>query len=123
MNKIDFDLMLWAEDQVNTMHRSGFHGMNIIYKILKDPGISTGGSRHRILWWPKSKRIARMSKAMHQVSQRGQLCLLVEYGKIVKLHDGQILEKAEFSRFMGFGCKCFDANVKISRNILIPLIN
>lgn len=123
MKQIDFDLTLWAEDVVNKMHRSGFSGINIIEKILKDPGISTSGTRHRVLWWPRSKRIAKMSRAMHQVSQRGQLCLMVEYGRIVKPHDGQILEKREFSRFMGFKTEVFDENITMARNILIQLVN
>ncbi len=123
MKKIDSLLTEWARDCVRTAHQSGFSGINIIEKILHDPGISTRGSRHRIHWWPSNKRIAEVSRAMHQVSQRGQLCLIVEYGKVVKPQDGQILTKEEFSKFMRFKVKVFDENITTARNILIPLLN
>ena len=122
-NKIDADLTVWAREKVSTLHRSGYSGINIIEKILRDPGIATGGSRHRILWWPRSKRLAKMSRAMHRVSQRGQVCLVVEYGEIVKPNNGQILTKQEFSRYLGISVKIFDKNIKKARNILIPLVN
>ena len=122
-DEIDADLTVWARDRVRTLHRSGYSGINIIEKILKDPGIATGGSRHRILWWPRSNRLARMSRAMHHVSQRGQVCLVVEYGEIVKPNDGRILTKQEFSRYLGISVKIFDKNIIQARNILIPLVN
>jgi len=123
VRKIDVLLTEYAEDVVNSMTDTGFSGINIIEKILRDPGISTQGSKHRVLYWHRNKRIAKMSKAMHHVSQRGQLCLIVKYGRIVK-EDGQILTRQEFSRFMKFkNVKVFNEAADVARNILIPLMN
>jgi len=120
-DKIDSLLKEWAYDQVRTLHRSGYSGINIIEKILKDPGIATRGSKHRVLWWPKNKRLAKVSRAMHRISQRGQVCLVVEYGEIVKPDDGQILTKQEFSRFLGISSRKFDEEVRNAKNKLYQL--
>jgi hypothetical protein len=130
MKKLDFWLTEWAEHQVNIMHRCGYSGVNIIEKILKDPGISTGGSKHRVLWWPKNKRIAQMSRAMknkriaqmsramHQISPYSRLCLVVEYGRIVQQKNGQILTKKEFCAKRGHSCAFFDECVRDAKNKL-----
>jgi predicted DNA-binding WGR domain protein len=99
------------------MHHSGYSGINVIEKNAKDPGISTYNSKHKIHWWPKNKRIARLSRAMHQMSSIRRSCLIVEYGRIVK-EDGQLLTKQEFSKFVGLRPWEFDENIKLSRKML-----
>jgi hypothetical protein len=118
MKKLDFWLTEYCEHQVNIMHRSGYSGVNIIEKILKDPGIATGSSKHRVLWWPKNKRIAQMSRAMHQISPYSRLCLVVEYGRIVQQKNGQILTKKEFCAKRGHSCAFFDECVRDAKNKL-----
>ena len=116
--KLDRWLVEYCEDIVNTLHRSGYSGINIIEKILKDPGISTGGSRDRILWWPKNDRMAKMSKAFHQISGYSRLCLVVEYGRMVLPENGQILTKEMFCRKLGKSCAFFDVCVKQAKTKL-----
>ena len=86
----------WAEDAAETLHRSGYSGINVIEKLLRDPGVVSGGS-HRVLWWPKNQRIARVSKAMHQVDPRSQCCLVVRYGRVV-MEDGQLMRAGDLVR-------------------------
>ena len=117
MRNLDFLLVEYCEHLVNVMDRSGFSGVNIIEKILKDPGISTLGSKHRILWWPKNKRIAMMSRAFHHVIPRARVCLVVEYGKVLK-EDGWILTKKEFCADSGSSCALFDSYVKVAKKQL-----
>ena len=121
--KLDDLLKEWAYDRGRTMHRPGYSGINILEKLLRAPGIATRGSRHRILYWPRSKRLGKMERAMHRISQRGQCCLIVQYGDIVKPEDGQILTKQEFSRFLGISVNKFDKNITDSRNTLINIKN
>lgn len=112
MSKLDSDLTMWAEDIVNTIHRTGYTKISVIERMVSDPGIATRGSKHRVLWWPRNKRIARISRAMHQVHPYGRLCVVVEYGRLVQSHNGQILTKKEFSRKKGHSCAFFDICVK-----------
>jgi len=81
------DLDEWCRDQVNNAYSSDFSGINVIEKILRDPGMSTDGSRDRVLYWPRSKRIARISRAMHQVDSISRVCLIVDSGHLMK-EDG-----------------------------------
>ena len=88
-SKLDGEICEWAKDVINSSSSSGFSGINIIEKILRDPGFSTGGSRHRVHWWPRNKTIAKMSRAMHQIDPISQVCLVVDSGNLVK-EDGNI---------------------------------
>jgi len=93
---------------IDTMHKSGFTGINVIEKLLHDPGISTQGSLHRVLFWHKNRRFARMSKALAQIPEEQHECLAVEYGQGVKIEDGQILTKKEYCAHIGHSCAVFD---------------
>ena len=96
-NKLDRWLKRWADSVLSDLSRSGFSGINVVEKILKDPGISTKGARHRILWWPRSVAIAEVSRAMHQVSPIEQACLVIRHGRPVK-PDGRIFDELELSK-------------------------
>jgi len=98
MRNLDSLLVEYCEHLVNTYHRSGYGGQNIIHKILQDPGISTLGSRHKILWWPKNKRIFKMGRAFHHLDIMQQMVLIVNYGRIVDPDNGQIVDDVCFSR-------------------------
>ena len=120
--KLDYLLQEWAQGCVTDMGKSGYSGINIIEKILRDPGISTKGSRHRVLWWPRNRKMARMSKAMHQIPKRRQVCLIVEYGGIVNDDNGQLLTKKDIRAHFGLKCKDFDIYVKKSRKRLREIL-
>lgn len=104
--RIDGLLSEWAEDIVLNAHKSGFSGINVVEKILRDPGISTGGSRHKVHWWPRNKRIAKMSRAMHQIDSVSQVCLIVKYGRIVN-DDGSIFDEKQLVRNSSIGMNDF----------------
>ena len=98
MRTLDSLLVEYCEHLVNTYHRSGYSGQNIIHKILQDPGISTQGSRHRVLFWPKNKRLFKMGRAFHHLDIMQQMILIVFYGRIVDPDNGQIVDDLTFSR-------------------------
>lgn len=94
-DKIDYLIVEWAESVIKDMHKSNFSSINVIEKILRDPGISTAGSRHKTHWWPSNRRVAMMSRAMHQIDPIAQICLVVKYGKMVNPDDGSIFSEKD----------------------------
>ena len=122
VNKLDRWLTEWAEEQIYSADCCGYSGINIVERILRDPGRSTKGSRHKVLWWPRNYRVGRVSRAMHQIPVMSQLCLIVEFGKIVKPENGQVLEKHEFSINYGFGARKFDRYVRKAKNKLSRIL-
>ena len=84
----------WARDMVSQANNSGFSGINVVEKILRDPGISTKGGSHKILWWPKTRRIAKLSRAMHQIDPISQICLIVD-AKAIMREDGNVFTKRD----------------------------
>ena len=105
--RIDGLLSEWAEDIVLNNHKSGFSGINVVEKILRDPGISTGGSRHKVHWWPRNKRIAAMSRAMHQIDPISQVILIIHYGRIMK-DDGTVFTKHDLAKTSSVGLRRFN---------------
>ena len=97
MTKTEHRIAEWAEDVVNSAHLVGFSGINVIEKILRDPGISTKGGRHRVLWWPRNKRLAEMSRHMHKIDPIPQVCLIVCYGRVLN-EDGTVFDKYQLAR-------------------------
>ena len=100
MNKIGYlDSLIdeWAADLMRHVHRGGYSGINAVERILKDPGISTKISGHVVLWWPKTRRIAKMSKAMHQVSPIEQIVLVVDSGHLLN-DDRSVFTKAHLAK-------------------------
>jgi hypothetical protein len=95
--KLDGDISEWARDIVDSSHMSGFSGINVVEKILRDPGFSTGGSRHRVHWWPRTRNIAKMSKAMHQIDKLSQICLIIDSGYVLT-DDGLIFDKHKLAK-------------------------
>lgn len=121
MSKIDDDLTEWASDIVRTMHKSGLSGINIIEKILRDPGIASGRSRSKILWWPRNRRIAAISRAAHQIDPIGLVCLVVHYGKPMnkdfgKDDDGNIFTKHDLAKNSSVTVREFNEHRKKARN-------
>ena len=120
MNKLDADITEWAEDMVNNCRKSEYSGINIVEKILRDPGITTQGSRHRVLWWPRNKRIARMSSAMYQIDIISRVCLIVQYGKMVE-DDGTVFTKYNLAKNSSIGVRRYNKIVKKARTKLAQI--
>jgi hypothetical protein len=95
--KLDADILAWALDLIGFARRSGFSGINAVERILRDPGISTGGSDHKILWFPRNRRISKISKAMHQIDRIDQICLIVESGALID-DDGRVFTMKDLAR-------------------------
>ena len=126
MNKLDTDITEWAEGILHDLDKSGFSGINIIEKILRDPGISTRGSRHRVHWWPrgardKQRRMAKMSKAMHQVTPTGQICLVIKHGRMLR-GDGNIYTKYDLRKDSSIGLRRFNDECRIAKTKLREIL-
>ena len=123
MRSLDSLLVEYCEHLVNTMDRCGYSRENIIHKILNDPGISTQGSRHRILWWPRNRRLYKMGRAFHHLDVLQQMCLIVQFGRIVDPDNGQIVGPMTFSRDQpGMDLRKFNKNVWESKTILSRIL-
>lgn len=79
----------WAEAAAEDMWKSGYPGINAVEQLLRDPGRASSASGHRVLYFHKNPRVAKVSRAMHQVDPITQVCLIVKYGRVVK-DDGQL---------------------------------
>ena len=104
---LNSDLDAWAKDMVASADLSGFSGINVVEKILSDPGIATDGSQHRVLWWPKSKRIAKMSRAMHQIDPIWQIVLIVDSRHVIN-PDGTIFDKYMLAKSSSLSVRRFN---------------
>ena len=80
----------WAEAAAEDMWKSGYPGINAVEQLLRDPGRSLGINGHRVLYFHRNQRIAKVSRAMHQIDPISQICLIVRYGRIVD-ENGQII--------------------------------
>ena len=95
--RLDADIQEWAQSIVVDADRSGLSGINVVERILKDPGRSTDTSPHRVHWWPKNRRIAKMSRAMHIISNIEQVVLIVD-SKEIFCDDGKVFTKYDLAR-------------------------
>ena len=102
----------WARDVVLNSRKgplltprlSGFSGINVVERLLKNPGISVRGIGHAVLWWPsrsksaeKRKRMATIYRAMHQIDSISQICLIVDAKRILR-EDGNIFTVWDLKR-------------------------
>ena len=117
MKRIDALIAEWAEDVVMRSYESGFPGINVIERILRDPGIATGGSKHKVLFWHRNKRIAMVSRAMHRIDPIAQICLIVRYGGILK-EDGTVYTKHDLVKESSLTLRRFNELVRSSRKQL-----
>lgn len=107
----------WASDVVRDMHKSGYYGINIVERILRDPGVSSKGLRHKVLWWPRNHRIALVSKAAHQLEPMAQMCLVVKFGGMMR-DDGKLFTKHDLAQYSSLEVRRFnkivaDAKIKL----------
>ena len=122
-SKLDYDLRDWAQQVVLDMNLSGFPGINAVERILRDPGIGTYGSLHKVLWWPiwhprgRYKRCNRLRKAICQLPPRYRICLVVKYGELVR-DDGALLTKRDLCAMCALKQGDFDVYIKKSKKII-----
>lgn len=110
-------LIEWAEDVVNNCHKSGFYGINIVEKLLRDPGRSKNKTRSYILWWPRNRRIAKMSRLMHRLDPIAQICLVVKHGRPIR-DDGNLYTKHDLARDSSVGVRKFNKITREAENKL-----
>jgi len=120
-NRLDRWINEWASDLVYNLHRSGFSGINVVERLLKDPGKSTRGCGHVVLWWPKTKRIAKVSKAMHRVSKIEQVVLIVDCDCILN-EDNTIFTKHDLAKNSSIGVRKFNGLRRKSKNKLSEIL-
>ena len=87
MQRIDRWLIEWAESVIAESANSNLSGINTVEKLLRDPGHTTGLSGHKVLWWPKNHRVAKISKAVHQINPVDRVILIIHYGYLP--HEGR----------------------------------
>jgi len=92
MSKVDRWGREWAVEVLVDIHKSNYSSINVVERILRDPGIATDVSQHKILWWPKNRRVARVSKAAHQLTAVERIILIVHWGHVLN-DDGTRLTK------------------------------
>lgn len=83
MRRVDRWLHDWAESVIEDANASQFPGIGAVERILKDPGIATDKTQHRVLWWPKNRRVAKVSRAAHQLTPIEIIILVIHYGFVV----------------------------------------
>ena len=89
--RLDADIQEWAQSVMRDADCSGLSGINVVERILKDPGRSTDTSPHRVHWWPKNKRLAKISQLMHRIDKTSQICLIIDAGVIFH-DDGRVFK-------------------------------
>ena len=112
----------WAEDKVRDASKSGFSGINVVEKLLRDPGRSTSGGGHRVLWWPRNKRLAKMHKAMHQIDSISQICLIVEHGSL-RDSEGRVFDKKALVQNSSLTVRGFNDRVREARSKLQRILD
>ena len=95
--KLEALIREWAEDVVLSSHKSGYYGINVVERHVRDPRTSEYKPGHRVLWWPKNNRIARMSSAVHCLDTVSQICLIVMYGRLLN-DDGTVFDKYQLAK-------------------------
>ena len=114
MRRIDRWLHDWAETVIEDANKSNLSGINTVEKLLKDPGIATDISQHKVLWWPKNRRVARISKAAHQLCSTEIVILVIHYG-IVLNDDQSRLTKKDFAKVTGISVSRFHDIKRVAR--------
>ena len=122
MAKIDSWLEEWAESVIEDSYKSHYSGINAVERILRDPGVATAQGAHRVLWWPRNPRVAKISKAAHQLTPIEITCLLVKYGRVVDDNQNRFTPE-HLATHSSIGLRRFKSIVKAARAKLIEITN
>ncbi len=120
--KLDADIEEWAASVVYDLRKSGFSGINVVERILKDPGISTNGCAHRVLWWPpRSRRKWKVIRAMHQIDSISQMCLVVDASCILN-EDNTIFTRHDLAKNSSIEVRRFNEIKKKAKSKLSQIL-
>ena len=123
MQRVDRWLIEWAEQCIfEALWRSELSGINVVEKLLRDPGVTTGTSGHKVLWWPKNHRISKISKAMHQIDPVSRVILIINYGFLPK-EDGNKYTLSDLRRDSSLAMGEISAKKRKSRNKIKGLLD
>ncbi len=112
----------YVQDFMRNIHKSGFSGVNVVEKILSDPGFSTGGSHHRILWWPKTRRIAKVSRAFHHISPKERVIMIIHYKGILR-DDHNIFTKHDLAKYSSIGLRRYGEIQRNAKRKLVTILD
>ena len=121
MRRVDRWLTKWADAELELCHKSNYSGINVVERILRDPGIATDKSQDRVLWWPRNKAISRVSKASHQLTPTERIVLIIHYG-FVKNDDGTRMTKKELSKCSSIDVARFGRILRDAKNKIIRIL-
>ena len=119
--KVDSMIAEYVETLVRDIHRSGYAGINAVERIIRDPGIATDRSQHRILWWPKNRRCAKVSKAFHQIDVISRVVLIIHYKGVIT-DDGKVFTKHDLAKNSSIGVRRFNEILKKSKNKIADIL-
>jgi len=128
MTRVDRWITEWCERVLIDANSSNLSPINTVEKLLKDPGVSTGNSQHKVLWWPhRKKRISKAehrraswtSKAAHQLTPIERIILIIHYGNVLN-DDGTHFTKHDLAKCSSIGVRKYgniqkEAKRKFSR--------
>jgi len=108
VNKYKHWISEWAHDLMRQADLAdyGYSDVNVVERLLRDPGRAPR-AESKVLWWPRNRRIAAVSRAAHCLSNLEQTVLLVHY-KAVLTDDNKIYTKFDFLRDFGVGVDKFN---------------
>lgn len=116
--RLDADIYEWAQSVVHDSDNSNLSGINVVERILRDPGRSSGDSPHRVHWWPKNRRIAKMSRLMHQVDKVSQLILIIDAG-VIGTDDQATFDKYRLAKCSSISVREFNKMKKKAKAKLV----
>jgi hypothetical protein len=111
----------WVIDTSERVHDSDYYGINVVERIIRDPGISQNKLNHWILWWPRNRRTYLVGKAMHQIPVVHQICLLVHYGGVRKA-DGSEYTKHDLVKDSSLTLRKFGDFVRSAEKSLVDIL-
>ena len=113
--KIDGMIAEYVADFAKDLHKSGYSAISVVERLLRDPGFATGGAQHRVLWWPRNRRVARVSKAFHYLTPIERIILIIHYGGI-RNDDQTIFKKEDLAKCSSIGLRKFNRIQKLAKN-------
>ena len=119
--KVDGMIAEYVEDFARQLHKSGYSNINAVEKILRDPGFSTGGSQHRVLWWPRNRRVAKVSRAFHQIDNVSQAVVIIHFRGIMR-DDGSVFTKHDLAKYSSVGVRRFNELRKKAKSKLSNIL-
>jgi hypothetical protein len=122
VRRVDRWLTDWADSVIEDSYKSNFSGINVIERILRDPGVSTDKGSSKVLWWPRNRRVARVSKAAHQLTPTEIVILVVHYGHVLN-EDKSKFTKKDLAEQSSIGLRRYGEIQRNARNKISRILN